>query len=71
MAIDPKLLEAALAKIPDKRLLVNAASRRAAELARGARPLISLSPREEMSHLDIALRELAEERILVQTPPEE
>lgn len=71
MAIDPKILEAALATIPDKRLLVNAASRRAAELGRGARPLIAVSSREEMSHLDIALRELAEKRILVETLSEE
>ena len=68
MAIDPQLLEAALAKIPDKCVLVNAASKRAAELGRGARPLISIHPRDELSHMDIALREIAEERILVKLP---
>ncbi|NOY82988.1 MAG: DNA-directed RNA polymerase subunit omega [Kiritimatiellaeota bacterium] len=68
MAIDPKTLEAALAKIPDKCILVNAASRRAAELSRGARPLVPVSPQDELSYLDIALRELADERILVKIP---
>ena len=52
----------------DIRLLINGASKRAAELARGARPLVPMLPQDERSHLDIALLEIAEGKIVIQAP---
>ncbi len=59
-------LEKARETVSDNWLLINAASRRAAELARGARPLIPLSPGQEIDFLDIALIEIGEGKISVQ-----
>lgn len=59
-------LEIAKQKVSDHRLLINGASHRAAELARGGRPLIPVSPGEqEMDYLDIALKEIAEGKIVI------
>jgi len=52
--------------VSDIRLLINAASRRAAELARGSRPLIPLTPGEEVDYLDIALLEICEGKVTIQ-----
>ena len=70
MAARSDLVLAAFEKVKDKPLLVNAVSKRARELIRGARPLLDLG-RESVSFMDIALRELAEERILVRRKPRE
>ncbi len=63
--MNEKYLEMAKQQVSDTRLLINAASRRAAELARGSRPLIPLSPGQDIDHLDIALLEIAEGRLLI------
>ena len=52
-------------KVKDVRFLINGAAKRAAELARGARPLVAMLPQDERSHLDIALLEIAEGKILI------
>ncbi len=44
-------------KFPDRRQLVVLASKRARQLARGARPLLKT---DMQSHLDIALHEISE-----------
>ncbi len=63
--MNDKLLEEAKIKVPDRRMLINGASKRAAELARGARPLVPVNPQDEVSFLDIALREIAEGKLEV------
>lgn len=60
-------LELAKKQIHDPRLLINAASRRAAELARGSRPLVPLTPGQEVDYLDVALREIAEGALILRT----
>jgi DNA-directed RNA polymerase subunit K/omega len=65
MAVSTSLLARALEKIPDKRMLINGLSKRAAELARGGRPLISVNPQDGLSHLDIAMKEVIEGKISV------
>ena len=58
-------LERAKKVVPDVRVLINGASKRAAELARGARPLVPTLPQDDRSHLDIALLEVADEKIKI------
>jgi DNA-directed RNA polymerase omega subunit len=58
-------LERAKAKVGSARALINAASRRATELARNARPLVPVLPDDKRSYLDIALLEIAEGKIKV------
>ena len=67
MAVDGRLLELALEKVGDKRILINGAAKRAGELARGARSLLPINPQDEMSHLDIALLEIAEGKLTIST----
>jgi len=61
-------LEQARAVSSDNWLLINAASRRANELACGARPVVRLTPGEAVDFLDIALREIAEGKLSVNQP---
>lgn len=63
--MNEKYLELARKVVPDKRLLINAASKRAAELARNARPLVHVSPQDDRNFLDIALLEIAEGKLVV------
>jgi len=70
MAARSDLVLAAYEKVHDKPLLVNAVSKRARELIRGARPVIDVA-RQDLSFMDIALRELAEGRILVRRKGQE
>ena len=58
--MNDQYLEKALEKVLDRRALILLASKRAETLARGERPLIKAN---EISHLDIALLEIAEELI--------
>lgn len=55
--MNDKYLEKAHEKITDPKLLSIVASRRARELATGARPMVKTDLKE---HLDIALQEIAE-----------
>ena len=57
--------------VSNKNILINLASRRASELARGANPLIQVEPHERDNYLDIALREVAEGKIVYDDAPEE
>ncbi|NLF17055.1 MAG: DNA-directed RNA polymerase subunit omega [Lentisphaerae bacterium] len=66
--MNDEYLNQARKKVTDVRLLINGASKRAAELARGARPLVPMLPQDERSHLDIALLEIAEGKIVIQEP---
>jgi len=68
--LNEKLLNIAKTKVDDVRLLINGASKRAAELARGARALVPLTPGKTVDYLDVALQEIAEDKLLV-LPAEE
>ena len=68
--MNEQYLELAKGKVTDLRILINAAARRAGELARGARPLVPVLPQDERSYLDIALLEIAEEKISLVLPAE-
>ena len=59
-------LQKALAVIKNKNILINLASRRATAISQGARILVKVSPNEKP--LDIALLEIAEEKISYQSP---
>ncbi len=63
--MNEKYLNQARAHVQDVRLFINGAAKRAAELARGARPLIPMLPQDDRSNLDIALIEIAEGKIVV------
>jgi DNA-directed RNA polymerase subunit K/omega len=63
--MNEKLLDIIKKIIPDRRLLINGASKRAAELARGGRAMVPVNPQDEISFLDIALMEIAEGKIVI------
>jgi DNA-directed RNA polymerase subunit K/omega len=67
--LNEEYLARAKEKFDDVRILINAASKRAAELARGARPLVPLLPQDDRGYLDIALLEIAEDKIIVSVKP--
>ena len=67
--MNEKLLDLCKLKFTDRRLLINGASKRAAELARGARAMISVNPQDEISFLDIALEEIATGKIVITQKP--
>lgn len=66
--MNEEYLERAKQKVADLRVLINGASRRAGELARGARPLVQVMPGDDRSYLDIALLEIAEEKLTIEVP---
>ena len=67
--MNEKLLDAVKKITIDRRLLINGASKRAAELARGGRAMIPVNPQDEISFLDIALMEIAEGKIVISAKP--
>ena len=70
--MNEELLAEARKKVSDVRMFIVGVSRRASELAKGARPLIHMTPGEEREYLDIALQEVAEGKVLIKpgTPAE-
>ena len=66
--MNEKYLEMAAKRVPDTRVLINGISKRATQLARGAHPLIALTPGQDIEFLDIALREVAEGKIDIGSP---
>ena len=63
--MNEEYLERAKLMVTDLRVLINGASKRAAELARGARPLVPVLPQDNRSALDIALLEIAEGKVVI------
>lgn len=61
--MNDKYHKLACEKIPDRNILVNLASKRARELARGANPLVPVDRSELVNYLDVALCEIAEGKI--------
>ena len=64
-------LTEALQVVPNREILINLASRRASELARGTNPLIQIEPKDRDNYLDIALQEVAAGKITYDEVPEE
>jgi len=63
--LNEEYLARAKGKVEDVRLLINGAAKRAAELARGAKPLVPTLPDDDRSSLDIALLEIAEGVVVI------
>jgi DNA-directed RNA polymerase subunit K/omega len=63
--LNEEYLALARKKVKDVRFLINGAAKRAAELAHGGRPLVPTMPNDERSHLDIALLEIVEGKIVI------
>ena len=65
-ALNEEYLARAKERVEGVRLLINGAARRAAELARGAKPLVPTLPNDDRSSLDIALLEIAEGVLIIE-----
>ena len=63
--MNEEYLKMARAKVSDVRLFINGVSKRASQLAKGARRLVPTLPNDERSFLDIALLEVAEGKIVI------
>lgn len=64
--MNEEYLARAKEKVADVRVFINGVSKRAAQLAKGARRLVPSPPNDERSHLDIALLEVAEGKVVIQ-----
>lgn len=62
-------LEKARNMIRDPRVLTIVAAKRARQLAYGARPLVHCTEKEAENHVDVALREIAEGKIIPDNLP--
>jgi DNA-directed RNA polymerase subunit omega len=58
----------ALKKIPKRYLLVNILSRRVKQLQKGSEPLIQIEEGDSISNADIALREIVEDKLVINEP---
>ncbi|MBP5638400.1 MAG: DNA-directed RNA polymerase subunit omega [Victivallales bacterium] len=63
--MNEEYLARAREKVSDVRLFINGVSKRASQLAKGDRRLVPTLPNDERSHLDIALLEVAEGKIVI------
>ena len=63
--MNEEYLARAREKVSDVRLFINGVSKRASQLAKGARRLVPTLPNDERSYLDIALLEVAEGKIVI------
>ena len=63
IALNEQYLKLAIDQIPDRMKLINVASRRARDLARGHHPTVVVNPNDTPTYLDVALREIAEGKI--------
>jgi len=64
--LNEEYLARAKERVEGVRLLINGAARQAAELARGAKPLVPTLPNDDRSSLDIALLEIAEGVLIIE-----
>lgn len=65
ISMNEEYLARARTKVDDVRLFINGVSKRAAQLAKGWRRLVPSPPNDERTCLDIALLEVAEERVII------
>jgi len=63
--MNEEYLARAREKVDDVRLFITGVSKRAKELAAGARRYVPTLPNDERSYLDIALLEVAEGKIII------
>ena len=63
--MNEEYLARARERVSDVRLFINGVSRRATQLAKGARRLVPVLPNDERSYLDIALLEVAEGKVII------
>jgi DNA-directed RNA polymerase subunit omega len=64
-----ELVQSALDKVKSPEILVNMVSQRVKQLGLGYRPLVPVDPR--WSFMDVALREIAEEKLTFEVIPQE
>ena len=69
--MNEELLAQARTKVKDVRMFIVGVSRRARELAAGARCMVSQDPGAEKDYLDLALREVAEGKVIIKSNEEE
>ena len=69
--MNEELLAKAKEKVADQRMFIVGVSRRARELAKGARILVDIAPNAEKDYLDIALREVAEGKVVIKPGTDE
>lgn len=65
---NPHYYSLALKKIPKRYLLVNILSRRMRQLQKGSEPLIQMEEGNSISDADIALKEIIEEKLVINEP---
>lgn len=65
---NPHYYSLALKKIPKRYLLVNILSRRMRQLQKGSEPLIQMEAGNSISNADIALKEIVEEKLVINEP---
>ncbi|MBR6373835.1 MAG: DNA-directed RNA polymerase subunit omega [Victivallales bacterium] len=63
--MNEEYLARARAQVKDVRLFINGVSRRAEQLAKGAKQLVHPQTNEPMDWLDIALLEVAEGKVII------
>lgn len=69
--MNEEYLARARAKVKDVRLFINGVSKRALQLSKGNRRLVPTLPDDERSNLDIALLEVAEDKVVIKADDEE
>ncbi|HLA48421.1 MAG: DNA-directed RNA polymerase subunit omega [Nitrospinae bacterium RIFCSPLOWO2_12_39_16] len=65
---NPNYYSLALKKIPKRYLLVNILSRRMRQLQKGSEPLVQIEEGNSISNADIALKEIVEEKLVINEP---
>lgn len=65
---NPHYYSLALKKIPKRYLLVNVLSRRMRQLQKGSEPLVQMEEGNSISNADIALKEIIEEKLVINEP---
>lgn len=63
--MNEEYLMRAKAKVKDVRLFINGVAKRASQLASGAKRLVPSTPDDKRSHLEIALLEVAEGKVII------
>ncbi len=69
--MNEELLAQAKSKVKDVRMFIVGVSRRARELAEGARTMVTVAPGAEKDYLDLALREVAEGKVIIKSAEED
>ena len=65
---NPHYYSLALKKIPKRYLLVNILSKRMRQLQKGSEPLVHMEEGNSISDADIALKEIIEEKLVINEP---